>query len=174
MQKMWALTKLTDREEIGSDGNTGMKSTYMADFIADLAKADGMELRHVMRKSICLSADVNAAFDPTYASAFEPNNACYINNGAVITKYTGSGGKYSTSDASAEYMAQVRKILDDKKVLWQTGELGKVDGGGGGTIAKFVANLNLCTHPLKSFQNLMYMKLTGLCSSSTAFEICKT
>ena len=136
------ITVLTDREEIGSDGNTGMKSTYMADFIADLAKADGMELRHVMRKSICLSADVNAAFDPTYASAFEPNNACYINNGAVITKYTGSGGKYSTSDASAEYMAQVRKILDDKKVLWQTGELGKVDGGGGGTIAKFVANLN--------------------------------
>ena len=136
------ITVLTDREEIGSDGNTGMKSTYMADFIADLAKADGMKLRHVMRKSICLSADVNAAFDPTYASAFEPNNACYINNGAVITKYTGSGGKYSTSDASAEYMAQVRKILDDKKVLWQTGELGKVDGGGGGTIAKFVANLN--------------------------------
>ena len=136
------ITVLTDREEIGSDGNTGMKSTYMADFIADLAKADGMELRHVMRKSICLSADVNAAFDPTYASAFEANNACYINNGAVITKYTGSGGKYSTSDASAEYMAQVRKILDDKKVLWQTGELGKVDGGGGGTIAKFVANLN--------------------------------
>ena len=136
------ITVLTDREEIGSDGNTGMKSTYMADFIADLAKADGMELRHVMRKSICLSADVNAAFDPTYASAFEANNACYINNGAVITKYTGSGGKYSTSDASAEYMAQIRKILDDKKVLWQTGELGKVDGGGGGTIAKFVANLN--------------------------------
>ena len=136
------ITVLTDREEIGSDGNTGMKSTYMADFIADLAKADGMELRHVMRKSICLSADVNAAFDPTYSSAFEANNSCYINCGAVITKYTGSGGKYSTSDASAEYMAKIRKILDDKNVLWQTGELGKVDGGGGGTIAKFVANLN--------------------------------
>lgn len=136
------ITVLTDREEIGSDGNTGMKSTYMADFIADLARADGMELRHVMAKSTCLSADVNAAFDPTYASAFEANNSCYINNGAVITKYTGSGGKYSTSDASAEYMAKIRKILDDKNVLWQTGELGKVDGGGGGTIAKFVANLN--------------------------------
>ena len=136
------ITVLTDREEIGSDGNTGMKSTYMADFIEDLAQADGMELRHVMAKSTCLSADVNAAYDPTYASAYEANNSCYINNGAVITKYTGSGGKYSTSDASAEYMAKIRKVLDDADVLWQTGELGKVDGGGGGTIAKFVANLN--------------------------------
>ena len=136
------ITVLTDREEIGSDGNTGMKSTYMIDFIADLAKADGVETRHVMAKSTCLSADVNAAFDPTYADAFEANNSCYLNNGAVITKYTGSGGKYSTSDASAEYMAQVRRVLDENNVLWQTGELGKVDGGGGGTIAKFVANLN--------------------------------
>ena len=114
----------------------------MADCSADLAKADGMELRHVMAKTTCLSADVNAAFDPTYASAYEANNACFINNGAVITKYTGSGGKYSTSDATAEFVAKIRRILDDKKVLWQTGELGKVDGGGGGTIAKFVANLN--------------------------------
>ena len=136
------ITVLTDREEIGSDGATGMKSTYMADFIADLARADGMELRHVMAKSTCLSADVNAAFDPNYASAFESNNSSYINNGAVITKYTGSGGKYSTSDATAEFMAKIRRILDDNNVLWQTGELGKVDGGGGGTIAKFVANLN--------------------------------
>lgn len=136
------ITVLTDREEIGSDGNTGMKSTYMVDFIADLAKADGTELRHVMEKTICLSADVNAAFDPTYASAYESNNSCYVNYGAVITKYTGSGGKYSTSDASAEFMAKVRKILDDAGVIWQTGELGKVDGGGGGTIAKFVANWN--------------------------------
>ena len=136
------ITVLTDREEIGSDGNTGMKSTYLVDFIADLAKADGEETRHVMAKTTCLSADVNAAFDPTYSSAFEANNSSYINNGAVITKYTGSGGKYSTSDASAEYMAKIRKILDDAGVLWQTGELGKVDGGGGGTIAKFVANYN--------------------------------
>ena len=136
------ITVLTDREEIGSDGNTGMKSTYMVDFISDLAKADGTELRHVMEKTICLSADVNAAFDPTYASAYESNNSCYVNYGAVITKYTGSGGKYSTSDASAEFMAKVRKILDDADVIWQTGELGKVDGGGGGTIAKFVANWN--------------------------------
>ncbi len=136
------ITVLTDREEIGSDGATGMKSTYMADFIADLCEADGTVLRHVLAKTTCLSADVNAAYDPNYASAFEGNNASYLNNGAVITKYTGSGGKYSTSDAAAEYMAKIRRLLDDKNVLWQTGELGKVDGGGGGTIAKFVANLN--------------------------------
>lgn len=136
------ITVLTDREEIGSDGNTGMKSTYLFDFIADLAQADGEQVRHVMAKSTCLSADVNAAFDPTYASAFEANNSSYINCGAVITKYTGSGGKYSTSDASAEYMAKIRRVLDEADVLWQTGELGKVDGGGGGTIAKFIANLN--------------------------------
>ncbi len=137
------ITVLTDREEIGSDGATGMKSAYMADFIADLCHSDGTQLRHVLAKSTCLSADVNAAYDPTYASAFEANNSSYINNGAVITKYTGSGGKYSTSDATAEYMARIRSLLDEKKVLWQTGELGKVDGGGGGTIAKFVANLNV-------------------------------
>lgn len=96
------ITVLTDREEIGSDGNTGMKSTYMVDFIEDLAQAEGEQVRHVMAKSTCLSADVNAAFDPTYASAFEANNASYINNGAVITKYTGTDGKYSTSDATPE------------------------------------------------------------------------
>ena len=137
------ITVLADREEIGSDGNTGMKSTFMVDFVADLAQSDGEEVRHVMAKSSCLSADVNAAFDPTYASAYEANNSCYVNNGAVITKYTGSGGKSGTSEATAEFMAKVRAILDENKVLWQAGELGKVDGGGGGTIAKFVANLNV-------------------------------
>lgn len=137
------ITVLADREEIGSDGNTGMKSTFMLDFVSDLAQADGEEVRHIMAKSSCLSADVNAAFDPTYASAYEANNSCYINNGAVITKYTGSGGKSGTSEATAEFMAKIRAILDNNEVLWQSGELGKVDGGGGGTIAKFVANLNV-------------------------------
>lgn len=137
------ITVLTDREEIGSEGNTGMKSTFMFDFVSDLAQADGEEVRHVMAKSSCLSADVNAAFDPTFASAFEANNSSFINNGAVITKYTGSGGKSGTSEATAEFMAKIRAILDDNDVLWQSGELGKVDGGGGGTIAKFVANLNV-------------------------------
>ena len=137
------ITFLCDKEEIGSEGNTGMQSTFLNTFIEDLAEADGNAFRHVMAKSTCLSADVNAAFDPTYASAFEANNASYLNGGVIITKYTGSGGKYDTSDASAEYMGKIRRMLEDNKILWQTGELGKVDGGGGGTIAKYVANYNV-------------------------------
>ena len=137
------ITVLADKEEVGSDGNTGLNSSYLKYFIADLASLDGLEGRDVLSKSTCLSADVNAAFDPTFASAYEAANSCYINNGVVITKYTGSGGKGGTSDASAEFIAQVRLMLDKKDVLWQAGELGKVDGGGGGTVAKYIANLNV-------------------------------
>lgn len=137
------ITLLVDKEEVGSDGNTGMQSAFMRDFVADLAQADGLEPRHVLAKSTCLSADVNAAFDPNYASAFEANNSSYLNGGVIITKYTGSGGKYDTSDASAEYMGQIRRMLEKNDILWQTGELGRVDLGGGGTIAKYVANLNV-------------------------------
>lgn len=138
-----AVTMLVDREEIGSEGNTGMKSDFMKYFIFDMAKSEGLDEYKVISQSTCLSADVNAAFDPNYPSVFETNNSSYINKGVVITKYTGSGGKYDTSDASAEFMAEVRALLDGENVLWQTGELGKVDAGGGGTIAKFVANLNV-------------------------------
>lgn len=138
-----SMTILADKEEIGSDGNTGMKSAFFRYFIADIANQEGLKGRHVLTKSKCLSADVNAAFDPTYASVYEPMNSCYINNGVVITKYTGSGGKYDTSDASAEFMFEIRKMLEDANIVWQIGELGKVDGGGGGTIAKFIANLNV-------------------------------
>lgn len=141
--KNTVVTVLVDKEETGSDGNTGMQSDFMKYFIFDLAKSEGQEGYRVLSKSRCLSADVNAAFDPTYASVFEANNASYINKGVVITKYTGHGGKYGTSDASAEFMAQIRQMLDKEKILWQTGELGKVDLGGGGTIAKYVANLNV-------------------------------
>lgn len=137
------MTILADKEEVGSDGNTGMKSSFFRYFIADLANHDGLKGRHVLSKSKCLSADVNAAFDPTYAGVYESMNSCYINNGVVITKYTGSGGKYDTSDASAEFMGEIRSILDSSNIVWQTGELGKVDGGGGGTVAKFIANLNV-------------------------------
>lgn len=138
-----SITVLVDKEETGSDGNTGMQSDYMKYFIFDLAKSEGLEGYRVLSKSKCLSADVNAAFDPTYASVYEANNSCYINNGVVITKYTGHGGKYDTSDASAEFMAEIRLLLNKENILWQTGELGKVDQGGGGTIAKYVANLNV-------------------------------
>ncbi len=137
------ITYLTDKEEIGSDGNTGMQSDFLRYFIYDLAKQDGVEGYRAISQSTCLSADVNAAFDPTYASAFEAKNSCYINNGVVISKYTGHGGKYDTSDASAEFMGKVRSLLERNNILWQIGELGRVDLGGGGTIAKYVANMNV-------------------------------
>ncbi len=137
------ITYLTDKEEIGSDGNTGMQSDFLRYFIYDLACRDGVEGYRAVSQSTCLSADVNAAFDPTYASAFEAKNSCYINGGVVISKYTGHGGKYDTSDASAEYMGKIRRLLEDNNIQWQIGELGRVDLGGGGTIAKYVANMNV-------------------------------
>ncbi len=137
------ITYLTDKEEIGSDGNTGMQSDFLRYFIYDLAKQDGVEGYRALSKSTCLSADVNAAFDPTYSSAFEAKNSCFINGGVVISKYTGHGGKYDTSDASAEYMGAVRGMLEKNNIQWQIGELGRVDLGGGGTIAKYVANMNV-------------------------------
>lgn len=143
MPENTVITYLTDKEETGSDGNTGMQSDFLRYFIYDLAKADGVEGYHVLSKSQCLSADVNAAFDPTFSSAYEPKNASFINEGVVISKYTGHGGKYDTSDASAEYMAQIRSMLEKNGIKWQIGELGKVDIGGGGTIAKYVANMNV-------------------------------
>ena len=137
------LTVLTDKEETGSDGNTGLKSFYLPYFIADLARQAGVEAHDVMSKSECLSADVNAAFDPTFAGPFEKMNTSFANRGIVVTKYTGSGGKGGTSDASAEFVGKVRKTFDDADVIWQMGELGKVDAGGGGTVAKYVANLDI-------------------------------
>ena len=137
------ITYLTDKEETGSEGNTGMQSDFLRYFIYDLAKVDGNEGYRVLSKSKCLSADVNAAFDPSYASAYEQKNCSFINEGVVISKYTGHGGKYDTSDASAEFMGEIRAMLEKNAVKWQIGELGKVDVGGGGTIAKYVANMNV-------------------------------
>ena len=134
---------LADKEETGSDGNTGMSSHYLEDFIKDLAAGQGLTGRAVLAASSCLSADVNCAFDPTFPDVSEKNNTSYLNYGVVITKYTGSGGKYGTSEATAEFMAKVRDMLDRGGVVWQTGELGKVDGGGGGTVAKYIAKLNV-------------------------------
>ena len=137
------VTYLTDKEEIGSDGNTGMQSDFLRYFIYDLAKLDGNEGYRVLSKSKCLSADVNAAFDPSFPSVYEAKNCSFINEGVVISKYTGHGGKYDTSDASAEFMGEIRAMLAKHDVKWQVGELGKVDIGGGGTIAKYVANMNV-------------------------------
>ncbi len=137
------VTVVCDKEETGSDGNTGLQSRFVEYFIADLADAMGGEVRRVLSASRCLSADVNAAFDPTFSDPYDKRNSCYLNYGAVITKYTGGRGKYDTSDASAEFMGSIRHMLDQNGVVWQTGELGKVDAGGGGTVAKYVANLNV-------------------------------
>lgn len=140
-----AVAVLTDKEETGSDGNTGLRSSYLKFFIADLAAAFGAHGREVLSKSRCLSADVNAAYDPTFPDVFEKNNACALNHGVCVTKFTGSRGKSGTSDASAEFVGEVRALLDKKNVIWQTGELGKVDIGGGGTVAAYIANLNIDT-----------------------------
>ena len=140
-----AITVLTDKEETGSDGNTGLNSSYLQYFVEDLARLEGFEGRDVLRNSKCLSADVNAAYDPTWSTVFEKNNASFINNGVCVTKFTGARGKSGTSDASAEFCAWVGNLLDENGVLWQTGELGKVDGGGGGTVAMYIANMDVDT-----------------------------
>lgn len=143
--KYTAVTILTDKEETGSDGNTGLQSAYLKYFIADLASAFGAEGRDVLSNSECMSADVNAAFDPTFPDVMDKRNCAFINYGVVVTKFTGSRGKSGTSDTSAEFVGKIRKLLDDNKVIWQTGELGKVDMGGGGTVAAYIANLNVDT-----------------------------
>lgn len=134
---------LTDKEETGSDGNTGLASDYLFHFLEDLAAKQGASYRQMLANSLCLSADVNAAYDPTFPDVFEKRNASFMNQGVVLSKYTGARGKASTSDASAELMSYVTGLFDTAEVAWQVGELGKVDAGGGGTIAMFVANRNV-------------------------------
>ena len=138
-----AITVLTDKEEIGSEGNTGLNSSYFKYFVSDLAWTQGMNYHTVLSNTQCLSADVNAAFDPTFPDVSERRNASFVNKGVVITKYTGARGKSGTSDASAEYMGKIRRMLDSNNIVWQTGELGKVDAGGGGTVAMFLASLDI-------------------------------
>ena len=141
--KYTTMTILTDKEEIGSVGNTGLNSHYVYDYITYIAENFGADVKDVCKKSACLSSDVNAAFDPGFPDVYEKNNSCYLNHGCVLTKYTGSRGKGGSSDASAEFMAKITDIMDRAGVYWQVGELGAVDVGGGGTIAQFVAALNI-------------------------------
>ena len=137
------VTILTDKEEIGSDGNTGLNSSYFKYFVEDLGENAGIPGHDILSKSECLSADVTAGMDPTYPEPMEANNASYISKGVCICKYTGSRGKYSTSDATAEFFGKVRRLLDEQGIVWQTGELGKVDAGGGGTVAMYLAALDI-------------------------------
>ena len=138
-----AVAILADKEETGSDGNTGLNSAFLKYVIRDIAEMQGVDYTVALRHSKCLSADVNAGMDPTFKDVMEAKNASKLNYGAVITKYTGARGKSGTSDASAEYVAEVRNMLDKAGIAWQTGELGRVDLGGGGTVAMYVANLGV-------------------------------
>ena len=138
-----AIAILTDKEEIGSMGNTGLQSDFLPHVVHDICVMQGCDETVALRNSKCLSADVNAGTDPTFQDVMERRNASFLNYGVVVTKYTGGGGKSSTSDASAEYVAEVRAMLDKAGIIWQTGELGRVDAGGGGTVAMYVANLGV-------------------------------
>lgn len=139
------LTILADKEEIGSEGNTGMQSVVISDIIDDIARSFGVPSSVVRAKSMCLSADVTAGYDPNYASAFEDKNVGYMMHGVCMNKFTGSRGKSGSNDASAEYVGYLRQVFAKDNVIWQTGELGRVDLGGGGTVAKFLSALNIDT-----------------------------
>ena len=140
-----AVCVLADKEEIGSDGVTGMQSAAFDTFMEDLCDAQEVPVRVCFEKSFCLSADVTAAYDPDYAEVYEKRNAALINYGIGLCKYTGARGKSGASDADAETVAYVRRLFDDANVIWQIAELGKVDAGGGGTVAMYMANRNITT-----------------------------
>ncbi len=146
--KKTAIAVFFDKEEIGSEGNTGAKSRFFEDFISDLLvkeKVDFSEraLRKTLINSVMLSGDVNAAIEPDFQDVHEKSNAARIGHGVCITKFTGTGGKSGSSDANAEFVGKLRNLFNKNNIIWQTGELGKTDQGGGGTIAKFLAAYGL-------------------------------
>ena len=138
---------LVDKEEIGSVGASGMQSHFFEDCVAELVGVQGdysdLKVRRAMRNSKVLSSDVSAAMDPLFASTMDTKNSAYFGNGLVFNKYTGARGKSGSNDANAEYVAKLRKVMDDNEVTFQTAELGKVDQGGGGTIAYILANYGM-------------------------------
>ena len=140
-----AVYMLADKEEIGSMGVTGMQSAAFDTFMEDLCQSQGVALRVCYEKAFCLSTDVTAAYDPAFAEVYEKRNSALVNYGIGLCKYTGARGKGGSSDANAETVAYVRRVMDDKNVIWQIAELGKVDAGGGGTVAQYMANRNITT-----------------------------
>ncbi len=134
-----------DKEETGSDGPTGMQGRLMIDIIDEVSRTLGSDPIKVRSLSKCLSADVAAAYDPNYPDVFEKANSALVSCGVAVAKYTGAAGKSSTNDCPAEFMREVADILDDAGVIWQTAELGKVDAGGGGTVAKYISRYNIDT-----------------------------
>lgn len=143
--KYTSLLILTDREEVGSSGATGIQSPYFRDFIEDLADREHTKIRKVMEKSLCFSADVITTADPNFPEELEKHNMCRLGGGAVISRYRGNNGKVDTQDATAELLALTRRLFDEKHVAFQTGEAGKVDAGGGRTAGKFLSNYNVDT-----------------------------
>ncbi len=140
-----AVCVLADKEEIGSDGVTGMQTAAFDTFMSDLCDSQGAALKTCLERSFCLSADVTAAYDPNFGEVFEKRNSARLNYGIGLCKYTGARGKSGASDASAELVAYVRRLFDEAGAVWQMAELGKVDAGGGGTVAKYMANRNIDT-----------------------------
>lgn len=136
---------LVDKEEIGSEGVTGIKSKLYEDIIDEICLTLKKNVRKVRQNSMCISADVTSAYDANFADVFEKNNSAILSCGTCINKYTGGGGKSGASDASAELLQKIREIFDNNNVIWQSSELGKVDLGGGGTVAKYIAQLNIDT-----------------------------
>lgn len=145
--KKTALCLFVDKEEIGSSGNTGLQSLIIENLLTELMHKAGYNdyysLRQALASSSALSADVNAAVDPNYPEVFEKMNCSFLSHGVVLTKYTGSRGKYDSNDANPEFLARIRKLFDDAGVVWQVGELGKVDIGGGGTVAQYMARYGM-------------------------------
>lgn len=140
-----AVCVLADKEEIGSMGVSGMQSQAFDTFIDDLCDCLGAHLRTCYENSFCLSADVSACFDPNFPDVYDKRNSSFINQGVSLCKYTGTGGKMGASDASAEVMGHIRIVLNCANVLWNVSELGKIEAGGGGTVALFMANRNIDT-----------------------------
>jgi aspartyl aminopeptidase len=143
-----AIALFFDKEEIGSEGSGGAKSSFLEDFVSDLLflnkePTDNRNLRKTLINSECLSADVNAAMDPDFKEVHEKNNAPKLGFGICLTKFTGVGGKSGSNDASAEFVGRIRTLFNGNKIIWQTGELGKIDEGGGGTVAKFLAQFGM-------------------------------
>ena len=143
--KHTVMVVLADKEEIGSEGTTGMQCAIFTDLLNAIADSFNVSAAAVRAHSKCLSADVNAAYDPNFRDVSEPLNSAYLSCGAGITKFTGARGKGGSNDANAEFVGEIRRLFNENGVIWQTGELGKVDVGGGGTVAKYIANMNIDT-----------------------------
>jgi aspartyl aminopeptidase len=145
-----ALAIFVDKEEIGSEGNTGARSRFIKIFLHEILSASGRTVsdemvQRILFNSKAISADVNGPVNPNWQDVHEKQNACYLGGGICVTKFTGHMGKVGANDAHAEYIAEIRRLFSKEGIIWQTGELGKIDEGGGGTVAKYLAEYGMDT-----------------------------